>query len=110
MSYQLTASPNTILKGDELIPVDLGNRDYQKFLEWQALGNTPAPYVEPEEIRQSRIRAQLAEFDAKSTRALRELLLDQAGVKNLPGPQRVAARQRLRADDDAAEALRAQLT
>lgn len=45
--YTLTASPGIIRKGGENIPADPGNRDYQKFLEWQALGNTPAPYVAP---------------------------------------------------------------
>jgi hypothetical protein len=68
-----------------------------------------APPPETAELRRFRLQAQLDAADAKSVRALRELLLDQAGLKNLTGLQRAAARQRLRDEDDAADTLRAQL-
>jgi hypothetical protein len=31
-----------------VIPADEGNADYREYLKWEADGNTPEPYVEPE--------------------------------------------------------------
>ena len=64
--------------------------------------------VESVEARQARVKRELADADAKSIQVLRELVLDQAGIKPLSAPQRAAARNKLKNDDDAAEALRGQ--
>lgn len=106
--YKLTASGSAVIRiaDNAGIPADPHNRDYAEYLAWQALGNTPAPYVEPNEQRLSRIDAELALTDLRAARAIRELLLDQLNVKNLTGPQRAAARDRLKREDDAADLLR----
>ena len=33
-----------VTKTRKSIPLDKSNRDYQEFLEWVELGNTPDPY------------------------------------------------------------------
>ena len=46
-TYQLTTS-TTILRSDgALIPADHTNADYQQYLAWQAVGNTPIPAPAP---------------------------------------------------------------
>jgi hypothetical protein len=71
MSYQLTSSPEIIVRLSDLafIPADPRNQDYQTYLAWMAEGNTalPAPPPEPEpllpvsprQIRQALTRAGL---------------------------------------------------
>ena len=58
MSYKLKfGSPGVIRLSDGAsIPENVGNRDYQDFLNWLAEGNTPSPAEAPEEIaaRQAR--------------------------------------------------------
>jgi hypothetical protein len=48
MNYQLTQY-NTIIRLDDNanIPMDPGNTDYQDYLAWVALGNTPEPVPAP---------------------------------------------------------------
>ena len=48
-AYQLTGAASIFLRVADgaLIPNDLGNADYQAFLAWQALGNTPDPIPTP---------------------------------------------------------------
>lgn len=49
MTYQLfndiAGNPCTVkrLSDDTFIPLDPDNKDYQKYLEWVAEGNTPLP-------------------------------------------------------------------
>lgn len=48
MMYQLTADETVIrLEDNALIPFDLGNQDYRRYLEWLDEGNEPEPYVPP---------------------------------------------------------------
>lgn len=48
MTYQLTFTTSITRTADgALIPADPGNRDYQDYLAWVALGNTPTPYSPP---------------------------------------------------------------
>ena len=43
--YKLTQQSNIVqrLADNAFIPFDLANRDYQEYLRWLALGNTPEP-------------------------------------------------------------------
>lgn len=46
-TYSLSTG-NFIQRSDgALIPIDQHNSDYQVYLTWVAVGNTPAPYVAP---------------------------------------------------------------
>jgi hypothetical protein len=49
--WAYTASPHTLLRtADQAhVPDDPANRDYQEFLEWEADGGVPDPYVPPPE-------------------------------------------------------------
>lgn len=67
--FKLTNSTGIIRTTDgAIIPNSPANVDYQDYLEWLALGNTPEPYVEspasipavsPRQIRQALTRANL---------------------------------------------------
>jgi hypothetical protein len=47
ITYKLTKNSNVILKNDSFwIPIDPSNTDYQAFLKWLELGNTPLPVDE----------------------------------------------------------------
>ena len=82
---------------------------YAEYLEWRAKGNIPAAYVEPpettEQLEAKKLEA-LEIIDKASTRAIRELVLDQAGILNLTGPERAAAADRLKKENDKATAIR----
>ena len=43
--YKLSVDPNVVIRTVDYasIPMDEDNRDYQAYLEWVALGNTPDP-------------------------------------------------------------------
>ena len=45
--YQLFQNSVVLVEQSMEIPFDLGNTDYQQYLEWLAEGNTPEPYVPP---------------------------------------------------------------
>jgi len=47
--YQLTQGPNTVkrIADSVYIPFDPANTDYQAYLAWLALGNTPEPADNP---------------------------------------------------------------
>ena len=113
MTYQLTAEGGVVLtpSGPSLpLSLDPKNRDVAEYLRWLALGNLPAAYVAPPETaedKQAKKNAALALIDAASTRAIRELVLDQAGVVSLTPPERAAARDRLKQENDKANSERA---
>ena len=46
--YKLTIDPKTIQRVDDnaFIPLEPNNTDYQAYLAWVALGNTPLPAEE----------------------------------------------------------------
>ena len=67
--YKLTKSNTSItrLSDGAFIPLAAGNRDYQEYLEWVALGNTAAPadpVVTPTPSVVSMRQARLAMLDA----------------------------------------------
>jgi len=112
MSYQ--EIPNTAairrIADNTSIPADPKNQDYAEYLKWRALGNLPAAYVAPpetNEARQAKKDATLKLIDAASTRAIRELVLDQAGVISLTDIERAASRDRLKRENDKANSERA---
>lgn len=112
MTYQLTAEGGVVLtpSGPSLpLSLDPKNRDVAEYLEWRAKGNIPAAYVEPpettEQLEAKKLEA-LEIIDKASTRAIRELVLDQAGILNLTGPERAAAADRLKKENDKATAIR----
>jgi hypothetical protein len=45
--YRLTASGHSVIRISDgaVIPFAQGNVDYQAYLQWVALGNTPLPAV-----------------------------------------------------------------
>jgi len=112
MSYQELPNTTTILRlaDNASIPDDPKNRDRIEYLAWRALGNLPAAYVPPpetDEARQAKKDATLKLIDAASTRAIRELVLDQAGVISLTDIERAASRDRLKRENDKANSERA---
>jgi len=111
MSYQELPNTASVLRlaDSSFIPADPKNQDYAEYLEWRAKGNIPAAYVEPpettEQLEAKKLEA-LEIIDKASTRAIRELVLDQAGILNLTGPERAAAADRLKKENDKATAIR----
>ena len=45
--YKLFQNSVVLVEQSMEIPFDLGNTDYQQYLQWLAEGNTPDPYVPP---------------------------------------------------------------
>jgi len=112
MSYQELPNTTTILRlaDNASIPDDPKNRDRIEYLAWRALGNLPASYVAPAETddeKQAKKNVVLAAIDNNSVRSLRELVLDLAGIIALSGAQRIAARTRLKTENDKADLERA---
>lgn len=111
MSYQELPNTTSVLRlaDNAFIPADPRNQDYAEYLEWRAKGNIPAAYVEPpkttEQLEAKKLEA-LEIIDKASTRAIRELVLDQAGILNLTGSERAAAAGRLKEENDKATAIR----
>lgn len=111
MSYQELSNTTAILRiaDNTSIPADPKNRDYAEYLEWRAKGNLPAAYVAPpetpEQLEAKKLKA-LESIDKDSTRAIRELVLDQAGVISLNASERAAVRDRLKQENDKAIAIR----
>jgi len=112
MSYQEVPNTNAIrrIADNTSIPADPKNQDYAEYLKWRALGNSLAPYVAPPETddeKQAKKNVVLAAIDNNSVRSLRELVLDLAGIIALSGAQRIAARTRLKTENDKADLERA---
>jgi len=110
--YQELPNTTSILRlaDNASIPADAKNQDYAEYLKWRALGNLPAAYVPPPETaeeRQANKNAALKLIDAASTRVIRELVLDQAGIVSLTAAERAAARDRLKQENDKANSERA---
>ena len=50
--YKLKQDGVILIENEMLIPSDEKNRDWRKYQEWLAQGNTPEPEFSPEEIQQ----------------------------------------------------------
>jgi len=76
---------------------------------WARLSDVQAyaPPVESNDEKQAKKTVLLAAIDAASTRAIRELVLDQAGIVSLTTAERAAARDRLKQENDKANSERA---
>ena len=99
--YQLTQTNSIIRLADNaLIPNDPANRDYAKYLDWIALGNTPQPADLVPNPRIVEIKARLAQIDIESVRSIRSKLSNRG---------QPADDQKLTALDDEAAALRTEL-
>lgn len=67
--YRLTDGQAVMrLEDGAQIPFDLGNMDYNTFLEWLEEGNTPIPYVPdvigvPQEVTMTQARLALLQYD-----------------------------------------------
>lgn len=87
--YQLTSTTFILRTADNAhIPPDLGNTDYQKYLEWVNAGNEATPYVEPPApIPQTLTmrQARLALLDAGKLSSV------SVAIDNLPSPQKERA-------------------
>ena len=76
--YRLTNS-NLVIRGDGAgIPFDLGNKDYQFYLEWLAEGNTPDPVESRVEALQTLALAD-APFTPRRMREFMRLVLEDKG-------------------------------
>lgn len=87
------------------IPADPNNLDFAAYLEWEAKGNTPLPYVQTPVDLKAAARAELATTDAGMARIAEDLIgaLIAKGViaeDDLPQPARdkLARRSELRAE------------
>lgn len=67
--FKLTRNPALILRlaDGALVPADERNADYQRFLAWQAEGNTPAAADPPPAPTQDEINTAAAKADAVLT-------------------------------------------
>ena len=62
-TYHLTSSSCILRSDGAFIPNDPNNADYQKYLAWLAVPNTPAPYVPAVVSLSSLAQAALTESD-----------------------------------------------
>lgn len=83
-AYRLT-STNTIVRTSDgaCIPTDGGNTDYQRYLEWLALGNTPDPAPAPALTYQGAapLLARVTTTNATPTEIFRSTLATNTGYR-----------------------------
>ena len=98
--YKLTKQNTSItrLSDGASIPLDAGNRDYQKYLDWVALGNTAAPAQTQAEIAAEAIattnaaaKAELLAIDLASIRSIREYIAAKPDAPTFPKTQEALA-------------------
>jgi hypothetical protein len=107
--YKISGNGIKRLSDGAQIPLAPGNRDYQEYVAWFLMGNSPDPEFTPDEIKQHTIAAKKAEISNTDMGYIRviEDLIDTLVAKgvialtDLPSTSRIKDAQR--------KALRAQL-